>query len=216
MSPSQSEPSPARRGRLPAAAREQRRHDVIDAALSEIVENGYGAVTMQAIARRAGASKETLYAWFGDRDGLVSAVIEHNADLSAERVQAALADAPGDLEQARRTLTSYAVGLLTLLTGEVSVALNRAAMGSPLLAQQLLASGRHRVGPIAEAYLERLHDAGILRVPDPAVSYRLLYGLVVQDTQIRVLLGEAPPAAPMVQRQAAAAVAAFVQLSRPE
>ena len=88
-------------------------------------------------------------------------------------MQAALADAPGDLEQARHTLTSYAVGLLTLLTGEVSVALNRSAMGSPLLAQHLLASGRHRVGPIAEAYLERLHDAGILRAPDPAASYRL-------------------------------------------
>ena len=45
---------------------------------------------MLSVARRAGASKETLYSWFGNRDGLLRALIERNADTSAERVAAAL------------------------------------------------------------------------------------------------------------------------------
>jgi AefR-like transcriptional repressor, C-terminal domain len=58
----------------------------------------------------------------------------------------------------------------------------------------LLAQGRHRTGPIVEAYLARLAEAGVLGIDDPAEAFQLLYGLVVRDLQIRVLLGEPPPA----------------------
>jgi AcrR family transcriptional regulator len=39
---------------------------VLEAALELLVERGYRRTTMAAIAERATASKETLYAWFGD------------------------------------------------------------------------------------------------------------------------------------------------------
>ena len=181
---------------------------MLDAALGELVDRGYDKVTMLGVARRAGASKETIYSWFGSRDGLFAAVIERNADRSAERVTAAL-DSDGD---PRATLAGYATGLLTLLTGDASIALNRAAMTSPELASLLLASGRHRIGPVVEQYLHRLHLAGDLDVPDPAAAFELLYGLVVQDTQIRVLLGEPPPTAAAIRRRAETAVERFVQL----
>lgn len=184
---------------------------MLDAALGQLIDDGYESVTMQRIAARAGASKETLYAWFGSREGLLQALIERNADHSARRIDAALhrsAAVPA-------TLTGYAVGLLTLLTSPASVALNRAAMTSPRLAELLLRAGRHRVGPLVEQYLGRLHATGQLHAPDPAAAFRLLYGLVVQDTQIRVLLGESPPAGDDIARHAAVAVERFLELSRP-
>ena len=82
----------SRRGRPRAGERAQRRDHVLDAALAELLERGYDAMTMQDVASRAGASKETLYAWFGSRTGLLQALIERSADNSAERVQAALDD----------------------------------------------------------------------------------------------------------------------------
>ena len=34
---------------------------------------------MTAVARRASCSKETLYKWFGDRDGLLTATVQWQA-----------------------------------------------------------------------------------------------------------------------------------------
>ncbi len=202
----------SKRGRPRAGERAEREERIVAAALDELIEHGYEQVTMLGIASRAGASKETLYSWFGSKEGLFAALIKANADRSAERIERALAgdDDPVD------TLTGYATGLLTLLTSPGSVALNRAAMSSPDLAEVLLAHGRHRIGPLVEAFLARLADDGVLSISDPAKAFQLLYGLVLQDTQIRVLLGEPPPPADEIRRHAEAAVQRFLTLTTPE
>lgn len=192
---------------------------MLDAALAVLVEEGVERLTMLAVARRAGASKETLYSWFGNRDGLLRALIERNADGSAERVAAALGSATpatdgGDDTEPRAVLTDYATGLLRLLTNPASVALNRAAMTDPDLAALLLAGGRHRVGPIVESFLADQAAAGRLTLAvTPAEAFELLYGLVVRDTQIRVLLGEDPPSPGRLATQAATAVDRFLLLA---
>lgn len=175
-----------------------------------IVGQGYAAATMQAIADEAHASKETLYAWFGDREELVAALIRSNADASAAQLTQSLWQPVADHATARATLEGYARGLLTLLTGDISVALNRAAMSSPTLAAELLESGRHRVGPIAVEYLSDLHGAGLSPHPNAEAAFSFLYGLVVQDTQIRVLLGEQAPSARSIGDRARWAVHTFL------
>jgi len=187
---------------------------VLDAALNVLIEDGVDRMTMLAVAKRAGASKETLYSWFGNRDGLLRALIERNADGSAERIQAALGATATDEVEVRTTLEGYAAGLLRLLTSPGSVALNRAAMSDGELAALLLASGRHRVGPIVEAFLERQAKAGNLTLTmAPPAAFELLYGLVVQDIQIRVLLGESAPSSRVLTARAKAGVGRFLQLT---
>lgn len=198
----------SRTGRLPAAERDARRQEIVDAALAVLVERGYEATTMLDVARRAGASKETLYRWFGGRDGLLAELVQRNARATTNAVEAALAE-PGD---PTHTLHDLAVGLLRLLTGPRSVALNRAAMGSPKLADLLLRHGRHAVGPLVEHWLSSLHDDGILDVPNPGRSFQVFYGLVVRDVQIRVLLGEEPPSDAELVHAADDAVAHFLTL----
>jgi AcrR family transcriptional regulator len=200
-----------RRGRPRAGERAEREARIVAAAVDELVERGYDGVTMLAIATRAGASKETLYNWFGSKEGLFAAVITANADESAARIAAAL-DTDDD---PRETLVGYAIGLLTLLTGPASVALNRAAMSSPELAEVLLAQGRHRVGPLVEEYLARVAETGLLEIDDPAEAFELLYGLVVRDTQIRTLLGTPPPSPADIRRRAESAVDDLVRLLAP-
>lgn len=211
MTRSDTDKRPSRRGRPRTGEREERRRRVIDAAYAELLEHGYDKVTMLGVASRAGASKETLYSWFGNREGLFAALITDNADASAQRVNVALtADtAPRD------TLISYSTGLLSLLTSDRSIALNRAAMTSPELARILLSSGRHRVGPLVEGYLAKLSADGFLAIDDPADAFTLLYGLVIRDTQIRVLLGEPPPSKAQITDRAQGAVARFLELTQP-
>lgn len=200
---------PTARGRLPTAARPDREAAILDAALTELVESGPAGLSMAKVAARAGASKETLYAWFDNRDGLITALIDRSANATLVGVNAALAttDAPPE-----DVLTDFAVKLLSLLVSPSSIALNRAAMTSPQLASQLLESGRFSVGPIVENYLARLNATGQLATSDPAAAFELLYGLIVRDTQIRVLLGDRTPSRSALVRRAAEAVETFLQL----
>lgn len=204
-----------RRGRIPLEQREARRREVLGSAMDELVACGAAAVTMDGVARRAGASKETLYSWFGSREELLGALVEANADASAQQVVRALETEVANLEQARETLVAYGRALLGLLTGSASVELNRAAMASPALAERLLRSGRHRVGPRVEEYLARLHTLRLLDAPDQGEAYRSLFGLIVRDTQIRVLLGDPPPSPTEITRAATTGVDAFLTLFRP-
>ncbi|UVJ46227.1 TetR/AcrR family transcriptional regulator [Pseudomonas sp. LS1212] len=47
------------------------------------LEDGYAGVSVDGIIARIGGSKRTIYAYFGDKDGLFAAIIEH---LCAENV----------------------------------------------------------------------------------------------------------------------------------
>lgn len=119
---------------VPSAAR---REQILNAALEEITERGYEQATMARIARRAGASKETLYAWFGDKTGLASALIETSAFQTVGIPNPDTVDGQYTHDAARQALSTYSHELLVLITGRHSIALNRAAMSSPALAKSV-------------------------------------------------------------------------------
>ena len=56
-----------------------RQRAVLDKALGLLLEGGERALTTAGLARAANCSKESLYKWFGDRDGLLAAMISHQA-----------------------------------------------------------------------------------------------------------------------------------------
>src|SRR5688572_33264036 len=74
-----------------------RRAGVVEAARALAGEGGYPAVTMHAVAARAGASRATLYRWFASKDHLLGEVaLAWGAELTAalrERPLAARAKA---------------------------------------------------------------------------------------------------------------------------
>ncbi|WP_425307760.1 TetR/AcrR family transcriptional regulator C-terminal domain-containing protein [Ammonicoccus fulvus] len=201
----------SRRGRPRAGERAGREDAIIDAALAELAEVGWDRFTMAGAARRAGASTETLYAWFGNRDGLIRRMVQRNADLSAAVVHEELRNGTGTRDL-RGTLVAYARGLLDLLTGPVSLMLNRAAITQPELAEVLRSEGRLRIGPLVGRYLGERHAAGELHCPDPEKCFTVLYGLVVRDLQIGVLLGAERPDDAALQARAEEAVELFLRL----
>ncbi|MFD9631280.1 TetR/AcrR family transcriptional regulator [Streptomyces violascens] len=70
ITPPVSDPSPRRRS-------EKSRSATLSAALELCAENGYGKVTIEAIAARAGVSKKTIYRWWSTKGAiLLDAVTE--------------------------------------------------------------------------------------------------------------------------------------------
>jgi hypothetical protein len=54
-----------------------------------------------------------------------------------------------------------------------------------------------------------------MQMDDAAEAFRLFYGLTIQDSQIRALLGEPPPKAPERAKMARSAVGRFITLAAP-
>ncbi|ODN70238.1 Bacterial regulatory protein, tetR family [Methylobrevis pamukkalensis] len=108
------------------AAYSPRQREVLDVALRLLVEGGERALTTAGLARAANCSKESLYKWFGDRDGLLAAMITHQA--AKVRTPAPARAAP-DAAEFRELLAVFAEDLLTVLSGPTSLALNRLAIG---------------------------------------------------------------------------------------
>lgn len=63
---------------------------VLDATFAEVADHGLGALTVEAVAVRAGSSRATLYRHFpGGRDELVARTIEREVERFFAAVQAA-------------------------------------------------------------------------------------------------------------------------------
>jgi AcrR family transcriptional regulator len=181
----------------PAAQQTQevspRQAEVLDATLRELVEGGH-TVTMTAIAKRANCSKETLYKWFGDRDGLLTATVKYQA----ARVHVAAASSETiDLPSLVARLEQFAANWLRVISSQTSIALNRVAIGQAAnnglpLGAIVLEHGRFALGKRLRPVLEAARDAGLLRFDDGEEVFRTFFGLFARDVQIRLLLGEKP------------------------
>lgn len=67
-------PSTAKRARR----KEARPGELLDAALELFVEHGYAGTRVEAVARRAGVSKGTLFLYFPSKEALFKAVVLHH------------------------------------------------------------------------------------------------------------------------------------------
>ena len=56
-----------------------RQQAVLDCALQLLVGGGEKGLTTAGLARAANCSKESIYKWFGDRDGLLTATVQWQA-----------------------------------------------------------------------------------------------------------------------------------------
>jgi AcrR family transcriptional regulator len=168
-----------------------RQQQVLQAALELLVEGGAG-LTMTAVARRASCSKETLYKWFGDRDGLLTATVQWQAaKVRVPRVDRHRLDAT----TLRESIVQFARDLLGTLAGEISVTLNRLAVShtggeKPDIGKIVLENGRLEMGRRLKPVLEAGRDARLLRIDSSEEAFRTFFGLVVRDVQIRLLLGD--------------------------
>ncbi len=168
-----------------------RQQAVLDAVLSLMVEKGSG-LTMTAVARRASCSKETLYKWFGDRDGLLTATVQ----WQASKVRAGNYDRQKlDAGALRQSLKRFAANWLEVISSPTSIALNRigvsqAASRDGNLGSIMLANGRFAIGERLKPVLEAGREAGLIDFDDTETAFRTLFGLVGRDVQIRLLLGD--------------------------
>ena len=190
---------------------------IMAAAGTLFLEHGYGATSMDAIARRAGVSKATLYAHFTNKDDLFAAIVA----TECARAVPALIDP--ELESLPVAEGLYRLGrdFLELLLSISALSVYRVVVAEtprfPELGRAFYRSGPERSLALVADYLERAHQKGDLEVADPREAAALLLGMIRGFPQLRCLLGvgEVPVPAAERNRHVQAAVTLFVQGCRP-
>ncbi|WP_395665310.1 TetR/AcrR family transcriptional regulator [Methylocella sp.] len=190
--------------RVPRGA--ARRRQIAAVAEAIFLERGYSDATMQAIATRAEASKETLYRHFGSKAELFAAVVRARAQ-KLDAVSDELRGAP------HAALSGFCAYLLRFVTQPDSLRLYRVVLAEsprePELGRIFFELGPGRLIDRLAGYLAAATAAGALSCPEPLAAARLLVGAVVAWPQMATLILDAPPAAEL-DRHAREAVVMFL------
>jgi AcrR family transcriptional regulator len=76
----------------------ERREQLIDAALSVILEHGYSGVSIEAIARTAGVTRPVVYDHFPNLGSLLQALIAREEQYAVEQLARIVPEVPGNAE----------------------------------------------------------------------------------------------------------------------
>jgi len=190
---------------------EKRRVELIDVAEKMFLVRGFAETTMLAIAEAAGASKETLYRHFENKEQLFAEIISRKAR------QISGPDAPmARGGSAETVLAELGITLLrTIVTGEASFLFRTVvteAARSPELGNLFYARGPGLTVERLTQYLSAASAKGELHCEDPKLAARLFLGAVVSQFHLRRLFESnwKPPAEKEISRHVKAAVSMFM------
>lgn len=178
------------------AARETespKRQAILDAAGELFVAQGYGAVSMDAIARAAAVSKATLYAHFASKDVLFANIIGGacKENISADDF---LPDSDIDIASA---LTILGGRMLRFLLDVRPLAIYRVVVSEsprfPELGRAFYEAGPGLFRTVFGDWLARQHAAGRLRVNDPECAADQFISMLRGSLYMRATLGLAAP-----------------------
>ncbi|WP_440957924.1 TetR/AcrR family transcriptional regulator [Oceanicaulis sp. LC35] len=165
---------------------------LLDAAQALFVAQGVNAVSMEAVAKAARASKRTLYARFPSKADLVGAV----AARLYEDLRQRLSELPDDLEL-EEFLRGFAAGVLEALTQEQMKGFLRLVISEaviqPDFARAVLEAGKLPATQVLVSRLEAEKARGALNPDmDSALAARQFMGLVKEPVFWPVMLGAEP------------------------
>lgn len=176
---------------------------------------GYGAVSMDAIARAAGVSKATLYAYFSSKDQLFATII---GEACQERI-AAGALLPSEVTDLRAALTAFGGRLLRFFLEERALAIHRVVIAEstrfPELGRAFYDNGPAALHRTVGDWLAEQNAAGRLTVPDPLMAAEQFVSMLRTCLFLRASLGLTPPADAEIDATVDAAVTTFLKAFAP-
>ncbi len=186
-----SEPT-IRRGRPRDTAKDEA---ILQAAGDLFMEHGYEAVSLDAVAQRAGVSKATIYARYADKDALFAAVLRQEC----ERAVSLDSFSPDPNQSVRDTLIVLATRFLDLVTGDKAMQMNRVIVAetarAPRMAELFYETAVLTLKNRFAAWLRAETVRGRLNVRDPdGAAWRYLGGVKV-EAHMRASFG-LPPVEP--------------------
>jgi AcrR family transcriptional regulator len=182
-------PSP-RRPYTPRLPPEQRREQLLDAALQIIARDGYAGVSIEAIAREAGVTRPVVYSVYDSLGPLLHALLARQEERALAQLMAVI-PAEADLTQPDALLLLVVRRLVEVVGGDPLTwrPILLAPEGTPPAVRARIAADRE----VVRARVEDLVRAALTRRPglaaDPAI---VAHGLIAMAEHFGRLIVEDP------------------------
>ncbi|AMX96762.1 TetR/AcrR family transcriptional regulator [Mesorhizobium sp. M7A.F.Ca.CA.001.09.2.1] len=188
--------------------------EIIEAATAAFIAKGYDGTSMEEIATKAGASKQTVYKHFTDKETLFGEVVESTASQTndvVESVTMLLSEAKfmeGGLQQLARRMT-------TTLMDEELLKLRRLIIANadrmPQLGRSWYEKGFERMLASVASCFQKLTSRGLLQTSDPRLAASHLFGMLLWIPMNEAMFtGSNPRSKADLERHADASVEAFL------
>jgi TetR/AcrR family transcriptional repressor of mexJK operon len=182
---------------------------ILNAATELFVARGYGAVSMDAIAREADVSKATLYAHFESKDRLFATIVQ----VACQENFIPSDDLPGGDTAEEAALRTIGGRILRFFLRDRSLAIHRLVIAESVRFPEL---GRafHENGPVAgrRRLAAWMAARPALVVPEPEIAAEQFLALLRAGVYLRATLGLAPgPDEPAIDAVVTAAVRTFLR-----
>ena len=178
---------------MPIPRGEKRRREIALVAEQVFFETGFADTTMQAIAARAGASKETLYRHFGSKEDLFAEIVSGRARCFLEDLDERF-DRPGAVGD---VLRAFGYKVLETMMGPDAIALCRIVVAesprNPELGIAFMAAGPDRVRERLAEFLIAAGARGELVCSDPICAARIFLGAIMTNYHLTRLVLQNPP-----------------------
>jgi len=161
--------------------------EILAAGRILLFEHGPQAVTMEAVARRAGVAKPTLYRRYANRDELLAAVAMNESESMAGRFRIT----PASIDDLTRALIDFGCDLTSFLLSREHIRFIH-ALGASTGLPQASRESIFRHGPLATRdrladWLRKAADAGLLCCADPECSAEKFLGMLMGLDLVRTL-----------------------------
>ncbi len=169
-----------------------KRRQVLLAAEALFMAQGYGAVSMDQVARKASVSKATLYAHFPSKDALFATIV---ADKGTDNV---LGDDlfPRHVVDLRAALEAIGLRMLRFMLRERTLAIYRIALAEsarfPELGHAFHQNGPQRFCDRFCVWLADLQIQGLVETPDPVMAANQFMALMRCGVFLRRSMSQPP------------------------
>ena len=160
---------------------------ILESARDLFMAEGYGAVSMDQVAKAAGVSKATVYAHFGSKEKLFAEIIHHACRAFAVDLFPAVEDEPDIAVALRRIATAVEQFLL----GEGPIKVYRIIVSEgprfPELVEAWYGTGPLPFRAMLSEFLRKATASGKLVIPNPTLAADQLVALVKGPLYLRRL-----------------------------
>ena len=189
---------------------------IMQAAKDLFMAEGYGAISMDQVAKSAGVSKATVYSHFGSKEKLFAAIIHHACKGFAVDLFPQVADEP-DIGVALRRIAS---SIENFLLGEGPIKVYRIIVSEGPRFPELIEAW-YNTGPLPfraalTDFLRKATTDGKLVIPNPTLAADQLVALVKGPLYLRRLFNlPARPEDPTPEEVVDGAVQMILNAYRP-
>lgn len=174
---------------------------ILDEALRAFGTRGFGATSLDDLARSLGLAKQTILYWYPSKEALLAAVVDRAADEVANRLSRALSTAEPGFGRVE-AIVKAGFRMSARYPALLAVVREAGRLGPP-------ASTRltDRLGPLVEAasaWLQAEMDAGRMRRHDPRLLLFSAWSMVTGlsgDAEVLRAFGEQPTLAGHIRRR---------------